>query len=138
MKLAKSDRRWHDLRRPSLMDSQKLSVNLIKISNNSSPLEMRTARRLESSRSASLKVCNQLELLRGSQRTDERIVFFLLAKTRREEITRFDKARSDVEFGKMLKGRFLSPEQTELQTQLRRNIRVSPRVSFIARACART
>ena len=50
--------------------------------------------------------------------------FFHLAKTRKEEITRFDKARSDVEFGKMLKSRFLSPEQTELQTQLRRNTRV--------------
>ena len=53
-----------------------------------------------------------------------------LAKTRKEEITRFDKARSDVEFGKMLKSRFLSPEQTELQTQLRRNIRVGPRTNI--------
>ncbi|KAI9512959.1 hypothetical protein F5148DRAFT_972666 [Russula earlei] len=46
-----------------------------------------------------------------------------LAKTRKEEIVRFDKARSDVEFGKMLKARVLSPEQTELQIQLRRDIR---------------
>ena len=37
---------------------------------------------------------------------------------------RFDKARSDVEFGRMLRARVLSPEQTELQTQLRRDIRV--------------
>ena len=58
-----------------------------------------------------------------------------LAKTRKEEITRFDKARSDVEFGKMLKSRFLSPEQTELQTQLRRNIRVGPRTIFACRYC---
>jgi len=36
---------------------------------------------------------------------------------------RFDKARSDVEFGRMLRTRILSPEQTELQTQLRRDIR---------------
>jgi len=50
---------------------------------------------------------------------------FVLAKTRKEEIARFDKARSDVEFGKMLKARVLSPEQTELQTQLRRDVRVS-------------
>jgi len=46
------------------------------------------------------------------------------AKTRKEEIARFDKARSDVEFGKMMKARILSPEQTELQTQLRREMRV--------------
>jgi hypothetical protein len=38
---------------------------------------------------------------------------------------RFDKARSDVEFEKMMKARVLSPEQTELQTQLRRDLRVS-------------
>lgn len=38
---------------------------------------------------------------------------------------RFDKARSDVEFGRMMKARILSPEQTELQTQLRRDLRVS-------------
>jgi len=37
---------------------------------------------------------------------------------------RFDKARSDVVFGRMLRARILSPEQTELQTQLRRDIRV--------------
>ena len=58
-------------------------------------------------------------------------VLFHLAKTRKEEITRFDKARSDVEFGKMLKSRFLSPEQTELQTQLRRNVRVGPRTKCL-------
>ncbi|KAH9029814.1 hypothetical protein EDB85DRAFT_2249877 [Lactarius pseudohatsudake] len=39
-----------------------------------------------------------------------------------EEITCFDKAQSDMKFGKMLKSRFLSPKQTELQTQLHRNI----------------
>jgi hypothetical protein len=38
---------------------------------------------------------------------------------------RFDKARSDVEFEKMMKARILNPEQTELQTQLRRDLRVS-------------
>jgi hypothetical protein len=62
-----------------------------------------------------------------------RFLFLHLAKTRKEEITRFDKARSDVEFGKMLKARFLSPEQTELQTQLRRNIRVGQRATFVVR-----
>ncbi|KAI0297266.1 hypothetical protein B0F90DRAFT_1918788 [Multifurca ochricompacta] len=47
----------------------------------------------------------------------------LKTKTRKEEIARFEKARSDAEFEKMLRARFLSPEQTELQTQLRRDIR---------------
>ncbi|KAI9454582.1 hypothetical protein BJY52DRAFT_1284294 [Lactarius psammicola] len=67
----------------------------------------------------------QLELARSEDRATirELEIGVLKAKTRKEEITRFDKARSDVEFGKMLKSRFLSPEQTELQTQLRRNIR---------------
>ncbi|KAH9038586.1 hypothetical protein EDB84DRAFT_1437153, partial [Lactarius hengduanensis] len=67
----------------------------------------------------------QLELARGEDRATirELEIGAFKAKTRREEITRFDKAQSDVEFGKMLKSRFLSPEQTELQTQLRRNIR---------------
>jgi hypothetical protein len=54
---------------------------------------------------------------------DAYIIFFP-AKTRKEEIVRFDKARSDVEFGRMLRARILSPEQTELQAQLRRDIRV--------------
>ena len=61
------------------------------------------------------------------------------AKTRKEEIVRFDKARSDVEFGRMLRARILSPEQTELQTQLRRDIRVG-RTSgayILAHACFR-
>ncbi|KAF8274784.1 hypothetical protein EI94DRAFT_1713043 [Lactarius quietus] len=67
----------------------------------------------------------QLELARCEDRATirELEIGILKAKTRKEEIKRFDKARSDVEFGKMLKSRFLSPEQTELQTQLRRNIR---------------
>ncbi|KAH9029881.1 hypothetical protein EDB85DRAFT_1965294 [Lactarius pseudohatsudake] len=67
----------------------------------------------------------QLELARGEDRATirELEIGVFKAKTRKEEITRFDKAQSDVEFGKMLKSRFLSPEQTELQTQLRRNIR---------------
>ncbi|KAI0059163.1 hypothetical protein BV25DRAFT_1918637 [Artomyces pyxidatus] len=46
----------------------------------------------------------------------------LRAKTRKEEIVHFDKAKSDVEFAKMLKTRFLGPEHTELQTKLRRDI----------------
>ncbi|KAI0315558.1 hypothetical protein OF83DRAFT_1173706 [Amylostereum chailletii] len=54
----------------------------------------------------------------------------LRAKTRREEIVRFNKAKSDAEFSKMLQSRFLSPEHVELQTQLRRNIRAaSDRIS---------
>ncbi|KAH9057852.1 hypothetical protein EDB87DRAFT_1792581 [Lactarius vividus] len=67
----------------------------------------------------------QLELARSEDRATirELEIGVLKAKTRKEEITRFDKAGSDVEFGKMLKSRFLSPEQMELQTQLRRNIR---------------
>ncbi|KAH8991372.1 hypothetical protein EDB86DRAFT_2936304 [Lactarius hatsudake] len=67
----------------------------------------------------------QLELARSEDRATirELEIGVLKEKTRKEEIARFDKARSDVEFGKMLKSRFLSPEQTELQTQLRRNIR---------------
>ncbi|KAH9974839.1 hypothetical protein BJV74DRAFT_888917 [Russula compacta] len=67
----------------------------------------------------------QLELARGEDRATirELEIGVLKAKTRKEEIMRFDKARSDVEFGKMLKMRVLSPEQTELQMQLRRDIR---------------
>ncbi len=70
---------------------------------------------------------SQFEESGSSRWTDARVAsfFLLLAKTRKEEITRFDKAQSDVEFGKMLKSRFLSPEQTELQTQLRRNMKHS-------------
>ncbi|KAI6029922.1 hypothetical protein PISMIDRAFT_104586, partial [Pisolithus microcarpus 441] len=48
----------------------------------------------------------------------------LKATTKREEIIRFDKARTDVEFAKMLKVRTLGPEYLEVQTQLRRDIRV--------------
>jgi nucleoporin NUP159 len=47
-----------------------------------------------------------------------------IAGTRREEIIRFNKAKNDSEFAKMLKSRTLGPEHLETQTQLRRNIRV--------------
>lgn len=47
----------------------------------------------------------------------------LKATTKREEIIRFDKARTDAEFAKMLKVRTLGPEYLEIQTQLRRDIR---------------
>ncbi|KAF8072174.1 hypothetical protein FPV67DRAFT_1371218, partial [Lyophyllum atratum] len=47
----------------------------------------------------------------------------LKAGTRKEEISRFNKAKSDREFAKMLKARTLGPEHLETQTQLRRNIR---------------
>lgn len=47
------------------------------------------------------------------------------AGTRKEEISRFNKAKDDNEFSKMLKARTLGPEHLETQTQLRRNIRVS-------------
>ncbi|KAA1467361.1 hypothetical protein DENSPDRAFT_238123 [Dentipellis sp. KUC8613] len=45
------------------------------------------------------------------------------AKTRKEEILRFDKAKSDAEFAKMLKARSLSPEYIEMQNQLRKDVR---------------
>ncbi|KIK24586.1 hypothetical protein PISMIDRAFT_98438, partial [Pisolithus microcarpus 441] len=48
----------------------------------------------------------------------------LKAMTKREEIIRFDKARTNTEFAKMLKVRTLGPEYLEVQTQLRRDIRV--------------
>ncbi|KAI6039592.1 hypothetical protein EDC04DRAFT_2684462 [Pisolithus marmoratus] len=47
----------------------------------------------------------------------------LKATTKQEEIIRFDKARTDPEFAKMLKVRTLGPEYFEIQTQLRRDIR---------------
>ncbi len=48
-----------------------------------------------------------------------------VAGTRREEIARFNKAKDDKEFAKMLKARTLGPEHSETQTQLRKSIRVS-------------
>lgn len=48
-----------------------------------------------------------------------------LASTRKEEISRFAKAKSDQEFGRMLKSRTLGPEHLEAQMQLRRSVRVS-------------
>ena len=46
------------------------------------------------------------------------------AGTKKEEIARFDKARNDPEFAKMLQVRTLGPEHLETQNQLRRDIRV--------------
>ncbi|GLB40668.1 putative nuclear pore complex [Lyophyllum shimeji] len=59
----------------------------------------------------------QREILREIQAS------MLKAGTRKEEISRFNKAKSDKEFAKMLKSRTLGPEHLETQTQLRRNIR---------------
>ncbi|KAF7967280.1 hypothetical protein HWV62_34989 [Athelia sp. TMB] len=47
----------------------------------------------------------------------------LRAGTKKEEIVRFNKAKTDPEFGKMLKVRTLGPEHMETQSQLRRDIR---------------
>ncbi|KAG8212928.1 hypothetical protein J3R82DRAFT_11286 [Butyriboletus roseoflavus] len=47
----------------------------------------------------------------------------LKVTTRKEEIIRFNKAKTDVEFAKMLKIRTLAPEYSETQSQLRKNIR---------------
>lgn len=49
---------------------------------------------------------------------------WVVAGTRKEEISRFNKAKTDKEFAKMLKSRTLGPEHLETQTQLRRSIRV--------------
>ncbi|PPQ95721.1 hypothetical protein CVT26_008364 [Gymnopilus dilepis] len=47
----------------------------------------------------------------------------LKAVTRKEEIARFNKARNDKEFAKMLKMRSLGPEHSETQSNLRKSIR---------------
>ncbi|KIK81178.1 hypothetical protein PAXRUDRAFT_833034 [Paxillus rubicundulus Ve08.2h10] len=47
----------------------------------------------------------------------------LKAGTRKEEIIRFNRAKTDAEFSKMLKVRTLGPEYMETQSQLRRDIR---------------
>lgn len=49
---------------------------------------------------------------------------FTTAGTRREEIARFNKAKDDKDFARMLKARTLGPEHSETQTQLRKSIRV--------------
>ena len=46
------------------------------------------------------------------------------ALNNKEEIARFNKARTDTEFAKLLKVRTLGPEYLEIQSQLRRDIRV--------------
>jgi nucleoporin NUP159 len=46
------------------------------------------------------------------------------ANTRREEIIRFNKAKNDKEFAKILSNRALGPEHLESQQHLRRTIRV--------------
>jgi nucleoporin NUP159 len=48
----------------------------------------------------------------------------LTAGTKKEEIARFNKAKTDPEFAKMLKVRTLGPEHLETQSQLRKDIRV--------------
>ena len=45
-----------------------------------------------------------------------------IALTKKEEIARFNKARTDTEFAKLLKVRTLGPEYLEIQSQLRRDI----------------
>jgi len=47
----------------------------------------------------------------------------LKVNTRKEEIVRFNKAKTDAEYAKMLKIRTLAPEYSETQSQLRKNIR---------------
>ncbi|KIK63689.1 hypothetical protein GYMLUDRAFT_40753 [Collybiopsis luxurians FD-317 M1] len=67
----------------------------------------------------------ELKASTGKQKEEIRDVGKMMIKagTRREEIARFNKAKSDNEFSKMLKSRTLGPEHLESQTQMRRNIR---------------
>lgn len=69
----------------------------------------------------------QSNMLKGTSHPLQSIFISTIrpAGTRREEISRFNKAKDDNEFAKMLKARTLGPEHLETQTQLRRNIRVS-------------
>lgn len=56
--------------------------------------------------------------------------FNILAETRREEITRFSRAKADPDFAKMLKVRTLGPEHAETQSQLRKQVRVRAMISI--------
>ena len=58
-----------------------------------------------------------------------------LAKTRKEEIARFNKAKNDKEFAKMLKSRSLGPELSETQMHLRKSIRVRTWVVLVSICC---
>ncbi|KAG5646794.1 hypothetical protein DXG03_002171 [Asterophora parasitica] len=71
------------------------------------------------------KDLDELRDLRETQRQTIREFqsSMLKANTRKEEISRFNKAKNDKEFARMLKARTLGPEHLETQTQLRRNIR---------------
>ncbi|KAF9223599.1 hypothetical protein BS17DRAFT_780883 [Gyrodon lividus] len=68
---------------------------------------------------------NELKLQRVSLRKALRELDsnMLKAGTRKEEIIRFNRAKTDAEFAKMLKIRTLGPEYLETQSQLRRNTR---------------
>ena len=69
----------------------------------------------------------QSNMLKGmllSYLPSSQLIFMDIAGTRREEMSRFKKAKNDSEFAKMLKSRTLGPEHLEMQTQLRRDIRV--------------
>ncbi|RDB29456.1 hypothetical protein Hypma_014815 [Hypsizygus marmoreus] len=71
------------------------------------------------------KDLEEMEESRASQKQTIREIqsSMLKAGTRKEEISRFNKANRDKDFAKMLKARTLGPEHLEAQTQLRRNIR---------------
>ena len=56
------------------------------------------------------------------------LCYLLIAGTRREEIARFSRAKTDQEFAKILKARTLGPEHSETQMQLRKSIRVRSRI----------
>ncbi|KAF8969236.1 hypothetical protein BDZ97DRAFT_1796720 [Flammula alnicola] len=69
-----------------------------------------------------------LDLLSSQREKDQQTLReiqsnMLKAGTRREEIARFNKAKSDKEFAKILRSRTLGPEHSETQTHLRKNIR---------------
>jgi len=60
-------------------------------------------------------------------------VFLSIAKTRKEEIARFQKAKNDKEFAKILKSRSLGPELSETQMHLRKSIRVRILVVLVSK-----
>ncbi|KAF9484360.1 hypothetical protein BDN70DRAFT_797827 [Pholiota conissans] len=70
----------------------------------------------------------ELDLLEANKDKDQQTLReihsnMLKAGTRREEIARFNKAKDDKDFAKMLKSRTLGPEYSETQAQLRKSIK---------------
>jgi nucleoporin NUP159 len=114
--------------RPSLRDITQLGGKLRHIQSDLSSLQ-----KLRIEHAAAIRALRG-QMLKGtcdrfSERLSRMLKKIFAAGTRKEEVVRFHRAKTDKEFAMILRERTLGPEHLEAQNQLRKDVRVCGNLS---------